>query len=74
MNRLQDVGEDRSHHEINLVAFEQALHLDHGGVGFEFVVYRDDLDIATSHLAADILDREYKTVARLLAEHCGRTR
>ena len=72
VNRLQDVGEDRSHHEINLVAFEQALHLGHGGIGLEFVIYRDDIDVAASHLAAELLDCECEAVARLLTEHRGR--
>ena len=60
---LQDVGEDRSHHEVDLVAFEQALDLGDGAVGLEFVVDHDDLDVPAGHLAAEILDRERKTVA-----------
>jgi hypothetical protein len=55
------------------VAFEQALDLGHCGIRFEFVIDRHDLDIAASHLAAEILDRERETVADLLAERRRRT-
>ena len=73
MNGLQDVGENGSDHEVDLLAFEQAFGLGHGAVGLEFVVDHDDLDILAAHLAAEILDRELKTVARLLAQHGGRS-
>ena len=41
VDRLQDVGEDRADHEIDLVALEQPLDLGHGCVGLQFVI-RDD--------------------------------
>ena len=66
VDRLQDVGEDRPDHEIDLVAFEQALDLGHRGVRLQFVVDDDDFDIPAGHLAAEILDRERKAVADLL--------
>ena len=73
VDRQQDVGEDRPHHEIDLVAFQQALDLGDGGVRLEFVIGHHDLDIAARHLAAEILDGERKAVADLLAERCRRT-
>ena len=69
MDRLENVGEDRSHHEIDLVAFEQAFDLCHGAVRLEFVIDHHDVDVAAAHLAAEILDCERETVANLLAEH-----
>lgn len=72
VDRLQDVGEDRADHEIDLVALEQAAHLDHGAVGLQFVVGVDDLDLAAGHLAAEVLDRERKAVADLLAKRRSR--
>ena len=73
MDRLQDVGEDRPDHEVDLVAFEQALYFCYGAVRLQLVVDDNDFDILAGHLAAEILDRELKTVARLLAEACGRS-
>ena len=63
----QDVGEDRADHEIDLVALQQTLDLRDGGVRLQLVIDDDDLDIPAGHLAAEILDRERKTVADLLA-------
>src|SRR6478672_3473617 len=73
MDRLKDVGEDRPDHEIDLVAFEQALDLCNGAVRLKLVIDRHDFDVAAAHLAAEILDRERKTVANLLAERRRRT-
>ena len=74
MDRLKDVGEDRPDDEIDLVAFEQALDLGDGAVRLEFVIGDDDLDVAPAHLAAEVLDRERKAVANLLAQRSRRTR
>ena len=61
--RLQDVGEYRPHDEIDLVAFQQPLDLRHSGIRLELVIDRNDLDIAASHLAAEIFDRKDQPVA-----------
>ena len=74
VDRQQDVGEDRPHHEIDLVALKQALDLADGDVRLEFVIGPHHLDIAARHLAAEILDGERKAVADLLAERRRRTR
>ncbi len=50
----QDVGEDRSDHEVDLVAFEQPLDLGHGDIRLQLVVDDHDVDVATTHLAAEI--------------------
>ena len=71
VDRLQDVGEDRPHHEIDLVALEQAFDLCHRGIRLQLVVDVDNFDFPAAHFAAEILDRERKTVANLLAK-CGR--
>jgi len=60
------LGKDRPHHEIDLVAFEQAFDLGHRAVRLEFVIDHHDLDVAAGHLAAEILDREREAVADLL--------
>ncbi len=73
-DRLEDVGEDRPDHEVDLVAIDERLHLGDGHVGLEFVVLDQDLDIAPAQLAAELLDGELKAVAELLAEHRGRAR
>ena len=65
----EDVGEDRTDHEIDLVAIDQRLDLGHGDVGLELVVGDDDLGLAAAELAAQILDRKCEAVAQLLAEH-----
>ena len=74
MNRLQDVGEDRPHHEIDLVAVEKALDLGHRHVGLELVVDGDDLHVATAQLAAERLHREVEAVPHLSAQHRRRAR
>ena len=74
VDRLQDVGEDRADHEVDLVALEQALDLGHRRIRLEFVIDHDDLDIAAAHLAAEILHRERKAVANLLAKRGGGAR
>ncbi len=73
-DRAEDVGEYGANHEIDLVAVDQGLGLGHGHVGLELVVGDDDLGVAAAELAAEILDRERKAVAQLLAEHRGRAR
>jgi hypothetical protein len=74
VDRLQDIREDRPHHEVDLVAFEQALDLADCAIRLQFVIGHHDLDIAAAHLAAEILHRERKTVADLLAERRRRPR
>ena len=74
VDRLQDVGEDRPDHEIDLVALEQSLDLAHRAVGFKLIIGDHDFDVASTHLAAEILDREIETVADLLTERGGGTR
>jgi hypothetical protein len=74
VNRLQDVGEDRTDDEVDLVALQQALDLGHCCVGLELVIDHGDLDILAAHLAAEVFHGERKTVARLLAEPRGGTR
>ena len=68
-DRLQNIGEDRADHEVDLVALEQRLDLGDGDVGLEFVVLHDDLDLAAAELAAEVFHRELEAVAQLLAEH-----
>ncbi len=74
MNGLENVGEDRADHEVDLVALQQALDLGHRRIRLELVVDHDDLDIAAAHLAAEILHRERKAVADLLAKRGGGSR
>ena len=52
-DRLQDVGEDRADHEVDLVALDEGLDLAHRDVGLELVVLHDDLDLAPAELAAE---------------------
>ena len=73
-DRLQDVGEDRPDHEVDLVALDQRLDLADRDVRLQFVVLHDDLDLAPAELAAQRLDAELEAVAQLPAEHGGRTR
>ena len=68
VDRLQNVGEDRADHEVDVVSLQQSLDLDDRAVGLEFIVDIDDLDLAAAHLAAEILDRQCKAVAHLRAQ------
>ena len=70
-DRLEDVGEHRADHEVDLVAIDQRLDLGHRDVGLELVVGDHHLDLAAAELAAERLDREREPVAQLLAEHRG---
>ena len=74
MIALQDVGEDRADHEVDLVALDEGLGLVDRDVGLELVVLHEQLDLAPAELAAERLDRELEAVALLLAEHRGRAR
>ena len=69
----ENVGEDRPDHEIDLVAVDERFHFGHGDIGLELVVGDEDLGLAAAELAAQILHRERKAVAQLLAEHRRRT-
>ena len=73
-DRLQDVGEDRTDDEIDLVALDEALDLGDGDIGLQFVVDDDHFGIGAAELAAERLDREVEAVADLAAEHRRRAR
>jgi hypothetical protein len=72
VNSLENVREDRTDHEVDLVPFEKSLDFRHGSVWLQFVVNHDDVDVSASHLAAEVLHGERETVTHLLAKRCGR--
>ena len=74
IDRAENVGENRADDEIDLVAVEQRLDLGDGDVGLKLVVGDDEVGLAAAELAAELLDRQRKAVAQLLAEHGGRAR
>ena len=74
MDRHQDVREDRTNHEVDIVALDQAAHFLDRDIGLELVVDDDELDVFATHLAAEVFQRELEAVFRLLAERGGRTR
>src|SRR5262249_19579882 len=70
-DRLQDVGEDRADHEVDLVALDERLDLGDRDVRLEFVVLHQKLDLATAELVAERLQRKLHAVALLGAERGG---
>src|SRR5262249_60720478 len=73
-DRLKNIGKDRSDDEVDLVALNQSLCLEHSDVGFEFIVLHDHFDLAAAKLAAEISYRQLNAVAQLLTKHGGGAR
>ena len=67
----ENVGEHRTDDKIDLVAVEQGFDLSHGEVGLELVVGDNKVGLAAAQLAAELLERQRKPIAQLLAQHGG---
>src|SRR4029078_2845034 len=74
VDRYQNIGKDRAHHEVDVVALETATIFLNCDIRFELVISYKELHLFAAHLAAKIFQGEFETVFRLLAERGGRAR